>query len=192
MKKILATLAGLGVLTLACQADLLIYNIKSTGTTIGSGAAQKNSTGGAFVIDPNNILLAEIGVQTSAKEFRIFQYDTGTIVSATANGKTYTALTYSPGSPGVAIGSTFATGLNASLITGTITNYSYPKVFTATTSVILLGTPNSFQQDKGTLTFNVALTTQQNGLDGNFNNALNRIAQDLINSGYTQLPTVTD
>jgi len=186
MKKILTTILGLGALTLACQADVIVYKIKATATVTGNGVIQKESVLGWFVINPTNSYVAEVGLFPQLNEFQVFTFSDATTTVVSAKGKNYSVVSW----PGNSIGRVLANGVNSptALITGTATPWLLPKSMVITGNEVYPSL-TQFEVDTGVFMYDQATTVSQNGLDGDFNNTVSRLAQILRNEGIAQLPT---
>jgi len=179
MKK-LSILLLLAAFALTSRADVLIYKIKVTETITGHGQTVKKTVTGFLVSDPINLSVAVIPIQSAT--FTIFEYN-GTFAQVDAGkGKLYTALSI----PGDGTGAVLATGLNSSLITGTVTQWSAPKT-AKVTGVEILDDLASTEVDSGTLMYDQIDTITQNGLGGDFDNTVSNIEQALLNAGLIEM-----
>jgi len=180
MRKLLLLVMGLGVVSSACQADVLVYKIKNTSTITGNGITRKDSIGGWIVWDPQNALLTLLNVTTNLRQFQVQNKSDSTIATLNGGTKQYTVIVL----PGDGIGSVLAKGVNRSLNAGTITTWSAPKTMTLDGSDFI---SPQVEEDKGTLTFDQKTTMTQNGIDANFTNSVSRLRQILLDQGLTEV-----
>jgi len=180
MKKFTLTLLGLGISVFVCQADVLIYKTKVAATVTGNGEVRKTKVRGFVVIDPNTFQVANVAVESAS--FHIFEFTNAAFAQIDAGkGKRLTALSF----PGNGIGSVMGTGINASLITGTITSYLAPKTFKITANEIS-NDRSSTEIDSGTLIFDQVDTVTENGTARGFDGTVSDIEQTLLNEGFIE------
>lgn len=179
MKKLSLTLLGLCVLA-TCQADVLIYKTKVTATITGNAQIKKDSVTGFIVIDLSTHELANIAINSAT--FKIFEFTNAAYTQIDAGkGKRETALSF----PGNGIGAVLATGLNSSLITGTITAYTAPKTMKVMGNEIS-NSLSTTEVDTGTLTYDQVDTVTENGQSKDFNAVVSDIEQTLLGRGLIE------
>jgi hypothetical protein len=181
----LFTLISLGLLALVlnCPADVLVYKIKFAATETGGGTIQKTSYTGSLVMQADTGNYTYIYIDAKGKSFYTLPVTNATVDHVDAGlGKTDLVI-----SELTDTGTFTFKGLESNLSSGAATLLSAGKTLQHTGFEMIYSGTNSFlYEENGTASFDTKTSQMQNGIDGDLDNTVSRLVNQLLLAGYTE------
>jgi len=178
------TLLSLGLLALALnsRADVLVYKSKILATETGGGTVLKTTYAGWLVMQADTGDYTYIYVNAKNKTFYTYTPTNCAIDYLDAGfGKSYMVI-----SELTASGTYTFKGLEAYLATGTPSLWSAGKVLQHIGFEMIYGdTEDYLYEEKGTASFDSKTTQVHNAIDGDMDNTVSRLVNQLLLLGYT-------
>ena len=189
MKKILASILLVSLLSFTASARVAVYKMKVISTKTGGGKVLRATTEGFLIFDPHALTLTTITVAASVDLFSTFTVDTHPegyrINTIHGEGKVWTVIAINV----AGIGATTAKGVNTALSVGDGTAY-LPKTFKFSTSdsstQVGFGVVSYLVEEKGAMVFDQTSTQAANGLGYSVDQTVESIRQGLLAKGYQE------
>jgi hypothetical protein len=181
----LFTLVSLGLLALVlnCPADVLVYKIKFAATDTGGGEIVKTSYTGSLVMQADTGNYTYIYVNAKGKTFYTLPVTNAAIDHVNAGlGKTNMVI-----SELTATGTYMFKGLESNLPSGTATLWAAGKTLQHTGfEMSYTDTDSYLYEENGTASFDMKTSQTQNSIDGDMDNTVSRLVNQLLLAGYTE------